>query len=115
MAIPPDKIGGPMPTPTPTAADSGSELPEAFRYELLSQTYKSRAIKTPDMAEKRPSGVRKRSCNRCVGLKVKCSPSQDDDRCQRCARLGRECVFPEKPLYRKPVYAAKSHGKLVRS
>ncbi|KAI9035873.1 uncharacterized protein KD926_002805 [Aspergillus affinis] len=54
------------------------------------------------MTGKRPSETRKRSCRRCVELKVKCSPSQDDERCHRCSRLGHECTFPERPTRRRP-------------
>ncbi|KAF2809795.1 uncharacterized protein BDZ99DRAFT_499075 [Mytilinidion resinicola] len=39
----------------------------------------------------RPS--RRRVCNRCGELKVRCTLLEGSDTCERCARLGHQCVF----------------------
>jgi hypothetical protein len=40
--------------------------------------------------------VKRRACVTCTNAKCKCSP-QSDNLCQRCARLGKQCVYLDLP------------------
>jgi hypothetical protein len=39
------------------------------------------------------TGLVSRTCQNCFSLKIRCDRTQRNDICDRCARLGKQCVF----------------------
>ncbi|KAK1248548.1 hypothetical protein MKX08_006768 [Trichoderma sp. CBMAI-0020] len=61
--------------------------------------------------------VKRRACVTCTNAKCKCSP-QSDSLCQRCARLGKQCVYldlPERKRKRRNDEdgSSSNHGRVV--
>ncbi|UKZ67404.1 uncharacterized protein TrAtP1_008565 [Trichoderma atroviride] len=59
--------------------------------------------------------VKRRACVTCTNAKCKCSP-QSDNLCQRCARLGKQCVYldlPERKRKRRSDEDGGSNGRVV--
>ncbi|KAL6890732.1 hypothetical protein GGI43DRAFT_415613 [Trichoderma evansii] len=59
--------------------------------------------------------VKRRACVTCTNAKCKCSP-QSDNLCQRCARLGKQCVYldlPERKRKRRSDDDGKSNSRVV--
>ncbi|KAH7148241.1 hypothetical protein EDB81DRAFT_868631 [Dactylonectria macrodidyma] len=67
----------------------------------------SRAL---DQVQFPPTGYVLKTCQTCFNAKIRCDKSQDSDTCDRCLRLGKECVF--KPARRRPKASRQGTSKL---
>ncbi|PCG88855.1 Hypothetical protein PENO1_107850 [Penicillium occitanis (nom. inval.)] len=56
--------------------------------------------------------VKRRACVACTAAKAKCSP-QTVDMCQRCARLGKSCIYLEMPQTKRKRKTAPSRVELL--